>query len=798
MKALIYLLMLTFPVFGNAQQTLILWDFNSNPADGSLSTGSLEPQISTGRLNAIGSVETSFASAESNGGSGDTVFSDNSGLNTNHYPTQAHNDRSSGIQFECSTYGFQNLALEFDLRATSTASKYLAIQFSTDSGASWIEASIYMFAVSASSWDNNIQIDLKQFEELNDQPNTWFRLVSCFEPGTDKYKAVGNSSNYSAAGSFRFDRLRITGEPSLLFQDITPPTVTIVTPINRQRIEIHFSEPISGFAPGQFSGIPGEFELTESDSNRIVQLYFQDGFPQGVHHQLNICCLIDTAGNEMSDNQSFSVFLNSSKPDIKITEIMYNPPGDDDLEYVEIYNNGNDSIPMEAFFFQGIELNLAECWIAPKSFMLFAKYASLCEQVFHRKFVNWESGSLTNSGEAIVLRNQLGEAIDSVFYDNTGNWPKEPNGNGTSLERIEPFDNNIENWRSSFAISGRNNNKTLYGSPGSGYSKNRVSFKTDTLWVSEGLGEFKLPVLLKTIDNEAVWIKVSASENEDLIIDQNVIRLLKDQDNELTIQLTNDQQFEETEFMTISIVDQCNSWLSGFSTLTVAITDNDNVLPVLCISEWMPQNSKTVPDEHGDFRPWIELYNPFAYPVDLSLYSLKTCNTTNDSCEQSSLPPLLLQPESFMLFYTDSESWKGAQHLNIFLPKKNGEISLLSTEQEVKLSTRTYATSYSNKSTEALEPCSDSVFTNSHPTPGGMGLLNTISEVRVKQFNIEPNPFTGKVIDLPEKDDYFLYDNRGILISTCHQQNKLQVQDLCPGMYSIRSLNGLYAGFVIP
>ena len=58
---------------------------------------------------------------------------------------------------------------------------------------------------------------------------------------------------------------------------------------------------------------------------------------------------------------------------------------------------------------------------------------------------------LKNAGELIRLFNISGDIIDSVTYDDKLPWPTEPDGNGSTLELLNPkLDNSIaENWSAS-------------------------------------------------------------------------------------------------------------------------------------------------------------------------------------------------------------------------------------------------------------------------------------------------------------------------------------------------------------
>ena len=58
---------------------------------------------------------------------------------------------------------------------------------------------------------------------------------------------------------------------------------------------------------------------------------------------------------------------------------------------------------------------------------------------------------LSGSGDCVKLFNQAGILVDSVQYGTSYPWPEEPDGDGPTLERTNPFSNNslAENWNAS-------------------------------------------------------------------------------------------------------------------------------------------------------------------------------------------------------------------------------------------------------------------------------------------------------------------------------------------------------------
>ena len=136
---------------------------------------------------------------------------------------------------------------------------------------------------------------------------------------------------------------------------------------------------------------------------------------------------------------------------IVITEIMYNPPeaGTDSLEFIELYNNDTSAINLLDFYFAaGVIYTFPDSILNVHDHILVARNAGAIVNTFGVTALQWTSGSLSNNGELILLKDSFNVTVDSVSYDNVLPWDPEANGLGPSLELCEPdSDNSIAgNW----------------------------------------------------------------------------------------------------------------------------------------------------------------------------------------------------------------------------------------------------------------------------------------------------------------------------------------------------------------
>lgn len=153
------------------------------------------------------------------------------------------------------------------------------------------------------------------------------------------------------------------------------------------------------------------------------------------------------------------------RPDVVINEIMYAPiSGDNDDEYIELYNRGTNLINLGGWELQGGVnfLFTTNMIIKPNDYLvvarnmtnLYVKYGkptNLC----CGKMVGNYSGSLSDTGEQISLAmpfvivtrddqtgayqtNNLTVPVDEILYGTGGKWGKWARSGGSSLELIDP------------------------------------------------------------------------------------------------------------------------------------------------------------------------------------------------------------------------------------------------------------------------------------------------------------------------------------------------------------------------
>jgi hypothetical protein len=146
----------------------------------------------------------------------------NWGLQTTDYPAQGQDSGLAGIVVSVPTTGYRNIKAKFDVRWSNTASKFLAVEYTTD-GATWNRVRT-LEARRGDRWHGDteanggygalVELDLSSDANANNNAQFAFRVVTIFDPNTGQYTAAQSGSNYATRGTLRYDLIEILGEPA--------------------------------------------------------------------------------------------------------------------------------------------------------------------------------------------------------------------------------------------------------------------------------------------------------------------------------------------------------------------------------------------------------------------------------------------------------------------------------------------------------------------------------------------------------------------------------------------------------
>ena len=143
-----------------------------------------------------------------------------------------------------------------------------------------------------------------------------------------------------------------------------------------------------------------------------------------------------------------------------ITEIMYNPIGGDDYEFIELKNISDTSLNLANFSLEdGIRfsfLSNRKPLVPSETIVLVHNQEAFTKRYPSVSIGGEYAGRLSNKGETITIKDATKQIIASVTYDDENGWPLTADGQGDSLVLIdvksEP--NDPHNWRASLNLGG--------------------------------------------------------------------------------------------------------------------------------------------------------------------------------------------------------------------------------------------------------------------------------------------------------------------------------------------------------
>ncbi|MBM97937.1 MAG: hypothetical protein CMJ77_02335 [Planctomycetaceae bacterium] len=125
-----------------------------------------------------------------------------------------------------------------------------------------------------------------------------------------------------------------------------------------------------------------------------------------------------------------------------------------DEEWIEIYNRGDQTVDLSGWeFSEGVRFEFDNgTTIGPGEYWVVARNAEQFLEEFPEVNLAGEySGSLSNSGESLMLVDANRNPADWLHYQERGEWPSYADGGGSSLELTDPFADNSKGgvWRAS-------------------------------------------------------------------------------------------------------------------------------------------------------------------------------------------------------------------------------------------------------------------------------------------------------------------------------------------------------------
>ncbi|MEO9532421.1 MAG: lamin tail domain-containing protein [Crocinitomicaceae bacterium] len=257
--------------------------------------------------------------------------------------------------------------------------------------------------------------------------------------------------------SFFFDNV---GNP---YVDATNPTLISAVIDTQNDIIVQFSEPmeqitaetLSNYSVDGGIGQPTSALLGTTDAS-MLDLGFAGSFVNGQTYTLTVNNVEDLAGNPIASPSTtqFTYFVPEipAANDVIITEFICDPSpavGLPEVEYVELYNRSSKVFDLSNWTISDASstATLPFYVLSPGEYVLITNNGEGA-QFFVSNFIEVSLPSLNNSDDAIVLKDDANNTLDSIFYTNAWyqNPAKEDGGWAIERKHLDAPCNDMSNW----------------------------------------------------------------------------------------------------------------------------------------------------------------------------------------------------------------------------------------------------------------------------------------------------------------------------------------------------------------
>lgn len=647
----------------------------------------------------------------------------------------------------------QNI-IEWESGALSNSGEPLVIKNTLD-----LVDSVYYRGTKTWSDIDNSSIEIIDPIADNNEPENWRNAKG--------FAAIYNGELiYASPGAFSF--------PSY-----TPLSIVAIHIISANEIKLEFSKPglKQNLSLNEINGL-GEINAYEYNSDSsAISLLLNTPLIYSKEYEIHVSTnfISDEIGLALITEFQKTFFYNDMPQKLVITEIMWNLPGTDNgYEFIEIYNPNESDINLFNFYFSnGIDHVFGkEDVIKAKSFYLLAQDAKIASSFYSESFKQWQSGSLNNTREEVVLLDPNGKLVDEVLYTKKAPWPSQSNGKGSSLEIIDfTIDNYLnENWRASPYYVNNKEGDEIFASPArfaienSGY----FSFKDSVVYINEG-ALARIQINLKQHqDNKAeVNFKIEGGNldsTEYVILTEETIKAKNGNGPYyIEIQSLRDARMEDNESLTLSLNSPRHAEIGTFSTCTLVVRDVNQTAAKMCLTEVFTNRLTLVGNQTG-VNPFIELYNNDSYSFTSKGLHLKIDMSNNTVFEEEIKQSYLIHPETFQAIWLDSLELIDSLE-NLMLDDVYPDyVAIYDNENKTLLTELLNLPDLINTSQSygRTNSC-NSAFIIADPTPNYGQIYSSITTIDANNIAVYPNPSKG-MVNFNSIQDFRLFNNVGQLM----------------------------------
>ncbi|MBK8167677.1 MAG: lamin tail domain-containing protein [bacterium] len=375
--------------------------------------------------------------------------------------------------------------------------------------------------------------------------------------------------------------------------------------------------------------------------------------------------------------------------DVVINEIMYNSPFTPDVEYIELTNMGPAAVNLGDWYLLDSDLGHPRCYLsgtlAAGGYLVIAAdvaiFAVQFPGVANLNPQGFDPGGtgfgLGNGSDTVNLFNDDDLLVDTVAYQDRGAWPTAADGQGSSLELVNPaLDNSVAaNWLASGPVG---------GTPG---AVNSVYAANSAPTCGNGARDIDLPtaadavtVTVEAQDAEALagvalWVSTGGAYATTPMLDDGLHGDGAAGDGVFGAQISAQANGTLVRYYAVATdaIGQAESWPNGAPADYRAYTVG-HLPPRLVVNEIVASNVAGAVDDMGEHEDWIEIFNPGSVAVDLGGMYLTDDFGNRNKWE---IPAgVTIGAGARLVFWADEQPEQGPLHADVKLSASGEEVAV--------------------------------------------------------------------------------------------------------------------------
>ena len=250
--------------------------------------------------------------------------------------------------------------------------------------------------------------------------------------------------------------------------DTIAPKVESIVVVDNQHIKVRFDEIIEKqsaeneqnyFIDNAIGNV--QQAVRNSSDSSIVDLTLATSLTYEKLYQITIQNIEDNAGNIMTASNHNIIWYNLKRGDIVINEIMCDPSPSvllPEVEYLELYNNSPKNINLIGWTLKigNSEKTFSSANLPANSYIIVGDIEDEAVLRTYGDFTGFSSFSLPNSSGRLLLKDDQGNIIHYINYNQTWYNDDAKKDGGWSLEMIDAdnYCGENNNWRASLNPNG--------------------------------------------------------------------------------------------------------------------------------------------------------------------------------------------------------------------------------------------------------------------------------------------------------------------------------------------------------